>query len=188
MHGSDGFEIWFWDDSAWKGEIAMNYTSKTHFHYKVVDFAYIYTEWFNKRKDAEAKLRESSAYNELFKAKFNMIDKEFEYYENELTVLLEKLDTVKKERLRKILVELSKQHELLAIRYWESGVEPDILLDFFKEIPGKMRFILQTLTWEKRKEVEPPSNLIPAEHWFVEGKIDIKAEETGVAGLFWCRH
>ncbi|NLJ80283.1 MAG: hypothetical protein GX335_04590 [Firmicutes bacterium] len=156
-------------------------------HYKVVDFAYIYTEWFNKRKDAEAKLRESSAYNELFKAKFNMIDKEFEYYENELTVLLEKLDTVKKERLRKILVELSKQHELLAIRYWESGVEPDILLDFFKEIPGKMRFILQTLTWEKRKEVEPPSNLIPAEHWFVEGKIDIKAEETGVAGLFWCR-
>ncbi len=123
--------------------------------------------------DAEAKLKGGSDYNELLKAKFSMIDKEFEYYEDELTVLFEGLDLEKKERLKKVLVKLGKQYELLMTEHLELGYDPDILLDFLKEIPGRMRFILKTLTLEKTKKVEPPcSYLIPDEHKFKGDRVN----------------
>ena len=179
-------ENWFWVQYAWKGEIILRYHHVSRPHYNKGDFDNIHAQLIRLVKDQENEKNVGLISRELRQTNFSEIYYAFEYHKPALSRLFELLDTEQRERFRKVIEEILKQHELIVMISYDSNEDLLMLLEFLKEIPGRLHFVLKTLVSKKTEIIvsSPPED--SGNKWSIlEGKPYVKVEETQRRSLFF---
>lgn len=169
-------ETWLWHNDTWKGEIALTVYCPSRPTYQMLDFDTLYAEWVYAVKEIE----ENNLTNlDMFQATLHTIYEDFEYYRSDLGRLFDSLSTEKRGRFKSGIRNVWEQYHLLLEHAWNSNDDFSVLLDFLKELPGRMRFILNTLASQEVQVVVPEPKQFSPTGAFLEGERYKKLEETG---------
>jgi hypothetical protein len=177
-------DTWLWDNNAWKGEIVLDVYCQSRPAYRMLDFDTLYAEWFNSVKEVE----EDDLTNlEVFQSTLHTIYQDFEYYRSDLGKLFDSLSTEKKERFKNGIRNIWDQYNLLLEHAWNSNEDFEVLLDFLKELPARMRFILRRLASQEVEVVVPEPKQFSPTGKFLEGERYKELEETGCSQSLFLR-
>lgn len=169
-------ETWLWHSNTWKGEIVLDLYYRKRLDYRMLDFDTLYAEWVYIVKEIE---KNNLTNLEVFQPMLHTIYREFEDYRSALGKLFDSLSTEKRERFKSGIKNIWEQYNLLLEHAWNSDEDFKVLLDFLKELPGRISFILRTLASQETEVVVPDPKPFSPTGKFLEGKLYKRQEEIG---------